>query len=187
MPLTIPNVLTTLRVAAIPFVIWFHAKDMIFLSIGILFLSVLTDYFDGLLARQLNQETHFGAIWDPIADKFVALSYYTYLSLEEIVPWWFSGVIIARNFSQALSVPILIWWLKRSFDVRPKPFAKWATFFSDVFIFLPMIFAHRIFDANFASITYGFMIFIAFIELRILTTYLPRLVQIARGQHDTFE
>ncbi|MDV5168305.1 CDP-diacylglycerol--glycerol-3-phosphate 3-phosphatidyltransferase [Photobacterium rosenbergii] len=72
MRLTIPNILSFIRLILIPFfVITFYlpyswspfATALIFLIAGI------TDWFDGYLARKLNQTTRFGAFIDPVADK----------------------------------------------------------------------------------------------------------------------
>jgi CDP-diacylglycerol--glycerol-3-phosphate 3-phosphatidyltransferase/cardiolipin synthase len=74
MPLTIPNVLTLLRLAVIPIVLglfflpWPYAHQ----SAAILFaIAAITDWFDGWLARQLGQTSKFGAFLDPVADKLL--------------------------------------------------------------------------------------------------------------------
>ncbi|MDD9196747.1 CDP-diacylglycerol--glycerol-3-phosphate 3-phosphatidyltransferase [Aliivibrio sp. S3MY1] len=72
MRLTIPNILTFIRLALIPvFVVVFYlpyewsavAAAMIFWVAG------FTDWLDGLLARKLGQTSRFGAFLDPVADK----------------------------------------------------------------------------------------------------------------------
>lgn len=74
MPLTIPNVLTLLRLAVIPIVLalfflpWPHARE----ASAVLFaVAAITDWFDGWLARQLGQTSKFGAFLDPVADKLL--------------------------------------------------------------------------------------------------------------------
>lgn len=74
MPLTIPNVLTLLRLAVIPLVLalfyfsWPYARQ----GAALLFaLAAVTDWFDGWLARQLGQTSKFGAFLDPVADKLL--------------------------------------------------------------------------------------------------------------------
>lgn len=68
----LPNALTVARVVAIPFMVlvfylpveWGrHAAAWIF------FISALTDFLDGYLARELDQSSPFGAFLDPVADK----------------------------------------------------------------------------------------------------------------------
>jgi len=74
MPLTIPNVLTLLRLAVIPLVLglfflpWPYAHQ----AAAVLFaVAAITDWFDGWLARQLGQTSKFGAFLDPVADKLL--------------------------------------------------------------------------------------------------------------------
>ncbi|MGQ0529697.1 MAG: CDP-diacylglycerol--glycerol-3-phosphate 3-phosphatidyltransferase [Panacagrimonas sp.] len=74
MPLTIPNILTLLRLAVIPLVLglfyvdWPHGRE----AAAILFaVAAITDWFDGWLARQLGQTSKFGAFLDPVADKLL--------------------------------------------------------------------------------------------------------------------
>lgn len=72
--LTIPNILTLLRIALIPvFVVVFYlpyqwsalAGSVIFAIAGI------TDWIDGYLARKMEQSTKLGAFLDPVADKLM--------------------------------------------------------------------------------------------------------------------
>ncbi len=76
---TIPNILTLSRIAMIPvFLILFGLETSwgawaAILSLIIYIICALTDFFDGYLARKLNQISAFGTFLDPISDKiFVA-------------------------------------------------------------------------------------------------------------------
>lgn len=180
MPINIPNLLTLFRIVSILPIIYLHKNGESTASLILLAIGLLTDFFDGHLARRLHQETHFGAIFDPIADKMVAIGFYSYLAYESLIPWWFGTIILLRNFSQILSLPILVWWLKKTFFVRPSFFAKMATAASDAFIFLPLYLTIK------AEVMLPIMILIALAESAILLTYIPRLYQIATDQHDTF-
>jgi cardiolipin synthase (CMP-forming) len=73
---TIPTLLTWTRIAAIPLIIgvfylpWPPAtRNLVATTLFVLF--ALTDWFDGYLARRLNQTSSFGAFLDPVADKFL--------------------------------------------------------------------------------------------------------------------
>lgn len=184
MLLNIPNLLTLFRLISIPIILILYHYDFLIYALILMILSLITDFFDGYLARKLRQETHFGAIFDPIVDKFVGVCFYSYLLYFEIMPWWFCLVIILRNFSQILSIPILIWWLKISFKVSPSKFAKWVTAISDIFLFVPYFILPFV-PIQSSQLTIPMMA-LALCELIILFTYLPRLVQIATGKHDTF-
>ena len=71
--LTIPNLLSLLRLAMIPVyvVIYLNATEIwhYYLSAAILALSCLTDMADGIIARRFNMITKLGRLLDPVADK----------------------------------------------------------------------------------------------------------------------
>lgn len=67
--LTIPNMLSVLRIVMVPFFAVFFLKDNIKASIIVLLLSGLSDAVDGFIARKFNQITELGKILDPFADK----------------------------------------------------------------------------------------------------------------------
>lgn len=72
--ITIPNLLTYLRIILVaPFAYYFLVENYIAAVICIV-ISGLSDCFDGMLARRLNQVTSLGKILDPIADKFTLLA-----------------------------------------------------------------------------------------------------------------
>jgi CDP-diacylglycerol--glycerol-3-phosphate 3-phosphatidyltransferase len=57
----------------------------------------LTDYLDGYLARKYNQETEFGRIIDPLADKICAGSIAIVLASLGELPVWFLFAVIGRD------------------------------------------------------------------------------------------
>ena len=71
---TLPNILTLLRVGCIPLMVaafYLTGSYSGFLSALIFLIAAITDWFDGWLARTLNQESEFGAFMDPVADKLI--------------------------------------------------------------------------------------------------------------------
>ncbi|HNI98436.1 MAG TPA: CDP-alcohol phosphatidyltransferase family protein, partial [Leptospiraceae bacterium] len=153
-----------------------------------------TDFFDGYLARKLNQTSYIGSILDPVADKFVVLSFFTFFYFSGTVPLFYFLLILVRDIAQLLSVPVLLLWKKISFKVAPKLTPKIGTALNFVilgtagFVFL---FPDIQFSTSIQSPEMIFMILVyavsSAIELYILFTYIPRFVQIYRGTHDTFE
>ncbi len=79
MPFNIPILLTWLRVALIPLVVgvfflpdgWMTDYERGFSATVVFVVAALTDWFDGYLARKLNQTSAFGAFLDPVADKLM--------------------------------------------------------------------------------------------------------------------
>jgi CDP-diacylglycerol--glycerol-3-phosphate 3-phosphatidyltransferase len=86
---TIPNILTWIRIAAIPLIVVlfyapFHWADP---AAGLLFAAAgITDSLDGYLARRLNQTSRLGAFLDPVADKLVVAVALVLLLSKDITP-----------------------------------------------------------------------------------------------------
>ena len=73
----VPNVLTTLRLVAIPFFAWllYDAPHGHSVTAGLLFgAASVTDWFDGFLARRYDVSTRFGRLADPLADRLLIAS-----------------------------------------------------------------------------------------------------------------
>jgi CDP-diacylglycerol--glycerol-3-phosphate 3-phosphatidyltransferase len=63
-------------------------------------LAALSDAVDGYIARNFNQQTPFGTVMDPVADKSLLLAGVITLSLTHWhagLPIWFAGLVIARD------------------------------------------------------------------------------------------
>jgi cardiolipin synthase len=79
MPFNIPILLTWLRVALIPLVVgvfflpdaWMTEYERGLSATVVFVVAALTDWFDGYLARKLDQTSAFGAFLDPVADKLM--------------------------------------------------------------------------------------------------------------------
>ncbi len=74
MQYTIPNLLTSFRILLIPvFVTVFYLPVAWANQVAsiIFIIAAITDWFDGYLARRLNQTSEFGAFLDPVADKLM--------------------------------------------------------------------------------------------------------------------
>ncbi len=83
-----PNHLTFMRVIAVPILILLHYRNAEFTWMFIIvLLALLTDFFDGLTARNRNQITRLGTVLDPMADKLLALTALIILIHRGIVHW----------------------------------------------------------------------------------------------------
>ena len=70
----IPNLLTRIRIWAIPLIVatfFFDHPAWAWVSVVLFILAGITDYMDGYLARHWNQLSRFGRVLDPIADKLL--------------------------------------------------------------------------------------------------------------------
>lgn len=112
MPLTIPNVLTLLRLAVIPLVLglfylpWPYAHQWAAVLFAV---AAITDWFDGWLARQLGQTSKFGAFLDPVADKLLVAVSLVMLLHDE--PGGMMAVLVAVIIGREITISALREWM----------------------------------------------------------------------------
>lgn len=92
MTLNIPNTLTVLRLLAAPGVavmfLYFHRPWADWFALALFVSAAITDWFDGYLARLWKQESKFGAMLDPIADKaMVVIAIMVITGYSGMNPW----------------------------------------------------------------------------------------------------
>src|SRR6478752_1609851 len=101
-PLNLPNVLTLLRILAVPVIVVAllgETPNGDALAAGVFALAALTDGLDGYFARSRDEVTTFGKLMDPIADKLlIAAALVALVSLDRLAAW-IAMVIIAREFA----------------------------------------------------------------------------------------
>jgi CDP-diacylglycerol--glycerol-3-phosphate 3-phosphatidyltransferase len=100
--MNLPNKLTVLRIALVPFfvaVLLIPGIPNHYLIAAVLFgAAALTDHYDGKLARKNNQITNFGKFLDPLADKILVISALVCFVELKLAPAWCVLLIIAREF-----------------------------------------------------------------------------------------
>ena len=125
--LTIPNALTFLRFLGIPLFIFLALdKEADGWAILVLAIGGATDYFDGKLARALNQESKFGEIADPTIDRLYIAATLVVLYLREAIPLWLIAILVARDLFMA-GVALLL-QLKGYQSLKVTYLGKAATF-----------------------------------------------------------
>jgi CDP-diacylglycerol--glycerol-3-phosphate 3-phosphatidyltransferase len=99
----IANMLTGVRLALVPvfLVVLFvgegHETFWRIAAFTVFAVAVITDRFDGALARSYGMVTEFGTLADPIADKALIGAALIGLSILGDLPWWVTVVILARE------------------------------------------------------------------------------------------
>lgn len=113
--LNLANILTIFRIVLVPvFIVVLFIDDgdnpwWRTLAWGIFALAAVTDHYDGRIARERGLITDFGKLADPIADKALIGSALIGLSILGELPWWVTGVILARE----LGITVLRFWVLR--------------------------------------------------------------------------
>ena len=58
----------------------------------------ISDFADGFIAKRYKLKSNFGTIIDPLADKIFVLILFTWLSINQIIPYWSFSIILIREF-----------------------------------------------------------------------------------------
>ncbi|MFI7016992.1 CDP-diacylglycerol--glycerol-3-phosphate 3-phosphatidyltransferase [Streptomyces sp. NPDC050164] len=104
----VANLLTMLRLILVPAFVALMLADGGYdpawrsLAWAAFAIAMITDLFDGHLARTYNLVTDFGKIADPIADKAIMGAALICLSALGDLPWWVTGVILGRELGITL-------------------------------------------------------------------------------------
>lgn len=112
MKLNVPTILTLGRVVAIPLVVillyldWPPARHLAAL---LFVLAAITDWFDGWLARRMNQTSAFGAFLDPVADKLLVAV--ALVMLLRSTPEGFMAALVAVIIGREITISALREWL----------------------------------------------------------------------------
>jgi CDP-diacylglycerol--glycerol-3-phosphate 3-phosphatidyltransferase/cardiolipin synthase len=115
MPFNIPNLLTWLRIVLIPLFVgifyfeksWVSLPNQNLVATVIFTLAAVTDWFDGWLARRLNQTSAFGAFLDPVADKLmVAAALIVLLQLGRV-----DAIVVLIIIGREITISALREWM----------------------------------------------------------------------------
>jgi len=104
MKLTVPTMLTLLRIVLIPvlvLVFYLPYKWTNFAAAFVFVLASVTDWLDGWIARAYNQSSAFGAFLDPVADKLMVAVALLLIVQKHPTPWMalWAAVIIGREIA----------------------------------------------------------------------------------------
>ena len=109
---SIPNVLCYIRIILIPIFIYVYAnaKNEVdyYLAAAIIFLSGVTDFCDGFIARKFNQVTELGKLIDPIADKLTQAAIIVALIFKFNWIFFFVILFLIKELSMLINGVILL-------------------------------------------------------------------------------
>jgi cardiolipin synthase len=96
--LTIPNVITIVRLCMLPVFLWllFGKEDRAYAAWLAAFLGT-TDFFDGYIARHFHQESNLGKVLDPIADRVLFFVVGGGILIDGSVPVAFAVIVLVRE------------------------------------------------------------------------------------------
>ena len=107
--LTVPNVLSALRLALVPGFLWLllvvEANGW---AVAVLMFSGVSDWADGKIARLVdNQSSRLGELLDPAVDRIYMLVVPVAMALHGSLPWWIVATLIGRDAVLAATLPLL--------------------------------------------------------------------------------
>lgn len=122
--LTLPNLLTALRLVLIPFFVWKYLSGRQVAALVIFLIVQLTDLLDGMIARRFGQVTNLGKLLDPLADKLLLLSVLTCFVIDHKMPLWVFIVILTKELVMMVGS---VYALRKKIVVQAKMLGKVAT------------------------------------------------------------
>lgn len=104
--ITVPNAISAMRLLLVPVFAWAILSGQNVLAFAILAVAGASDWFDGVLARKLNQTSKLGVLLDPAADRLYIVVTIVCLAIVNVIPWWLVVALIIRE--AVLGVNILV-------------------------------------------------------------------------------
>ena len=103
--LTLPNLLSLLRLLGVPLFLWLLlGPEADGWAVVVLALSGATDWADGKLARALGQSSKLGALLDPAADRLYIVATLVAFVLRDVIPLWVVAVLLVRELVLGLTL-----------------------------------------------------------------------------------
>lgn len=160
----IPNILTSIRIISIPFIIIFFALNKIEIAIILSIFTAITDCFDGFIARKFNATSEFGAKLDAVSDKFFAGGLLITLSIK------FPFLLISVLFELLISITNLYYYFKKE---KPKTIiiGKIKTIFLFISVILGFI---SCFKVQFIKSMYILLAITIILQVITLVTYIKK-------------
>ncbi len=135
------NILTVLRMIAVPIVIWLLATASATgvdakhsWALGLFIAAAWTDFFDGQIARRTNTISEFGKVVDPLADRLLVIGCLLTLVIRDFMPLWMGILIVARDVIMLVGSPIV------GIKEREKIAVHWTGKVATAFLFLAICF-----------------------------------------------
>jgi cardiolipin synthase len=94
---TIPNILSFLRLASVPVFIALFVSDRVDAAVILYTVGATSDFWDGWIARRFNQVSELGKLLDPLADRVFITALVVALVATDVVPLWVALTIVGRD------------------------------------------------------------------------------------------
>ena len=96
--LTLPNLISTVRLACIPLFVWLlFGRDNRAAAAVLLAVLGATDWVDGYIARRFDQGSTLGKVLDPVADRLLLGVGVLAIIIDGSVPLWVGAIVVFRE------------------------------------------------------------------------------------------
>lgn len=126
--MTVPNLLTFVRIFLTPYLVWLLLNNRIDHALVVFFVAGITDGLDGFIARMFQQKSKLGAYLDPLADKLLLVSCFVLLGHLGLIPSWLVIIAVSRDAVILLGLMTLCFFQVRV-EIRPTAVSKLTTLF----------------------------------------------------------
>jgi len=193
--LTIPNVLSVIRLILVPVFLYLllvrHAWGP---SVAILMFGGVSDWADGKIARLVaNQSSRLGELLDPLVDRVYMVAVPVGLALAGVVPWWVVAILLGRDAALAATLPAL---RSRGITALPVSYVGKAATFS-LMVGFPLVLLGQ-WDALWSKVIgacgWGFVIWgigmylwaavLYLLQVRLVVRRMPKVIRSAQTGSD---
>ena len=136
--ISIPNILTILRILLTPVFVILLIKGMNLAALSIFIIAGVSDGLDGFIARFFNQRTELGAFLDPIADKLLLISSFIVLATLKMVPGWLTVIVLSRDILIVTGI-IIIKLFDFKVTISPSMISKCTTVLQLLTVFVTLL------------------------------------------------
>jgi CDP-diacylglycerol--glycerol-3-phosphate 3-phosphatidyltransferase len=172
----LPNSLSFLRILLIPWFLYYFHTGNLTVSVTLMIIAILSDWFDGQTARWTNEVSEMGKILDPLADKLCLASVALYFLWVGQLPLWFVLFVVIRDVLIFLGAAY-VKFRHRVVTTSLWP-GKWAVGFLSM-MFIAMVVPHPFFERYALKESFMYlsvvMLFYSFVE------YCLRFYRIQKG------
>ncbi len=174
-----PNQLTLLRILLTPvFLVFLFSDNIVFrqLSLIVFIVALLTDWYDGWVARRWGYVTRWGTFLDPLADKIVTSAALIAFVILDLAPAWTVWLIVIRDIAITL--------LRSYSEYKGKPFdtsklAKTKTFLQFVVIYYILLlyvagsteYVRTEYGAAIDSLLHGTIVYVLMVLTAVITVW----------------
>jgi cardiolipin synthase len=104
---TVPNLLSFLRLLSVPVFLYLFISGREAAAVILYAVGAWSDFFDGVIARRMNQVSELGKLLDPLADRIFISALLIALVARDALPLWLAIVVVGRDLILLSLFPVV--------------------------------------------------------------------------------